>query len=63
MIVTYDAAADIRVLSSTATIPTLGSIAINAFVLDGPEPLLVDTGAVRDRDEFTPMARSRSDRS
>ncbi len=52
MISTYQAAPDIDVISSTATIGGFGNLAINAFVLHGNEPLLVDTGAVREADEF-----------
>ena len=52
MITTYRAAPDIDVISSTASIPGLGNLAINAFVLHGDEPLLVDTGVVREADEF-----------
>jgi len=52
VITTYRAAPDIDVVSSTASIPGFGSLAINAFVMHGDEPLLVDTGAVREADEF-----------
>jgi hypothetical protein len=52
VITTYRAASDIDVISSTASIPVLGNLAINAFVMHGDEPLLVDTGAVREADEF-----------
>jgi flavorubredoxin len=52
MITTYQAAPGIDVITSTATIPGLGLVPINAFVLHGPEPILVDTGAVAERDEF-----------
>jgi hypothetical protein len=52
MITTYRAAPDIDVVSSTAAIPGLGNLAINAFVLHGDEPLLVDTGVVREADDF-----------
>ena len=52
MITTYHAAPDIDVVSSTASIPGFGSLAINAFVMHGDEPLLVDTGVVSEADEF-----------
>jgi len=52
VITTYRAAPDIDVVSSTATIPGFGSLAINAFVMHGDEPLLVDTGVVREAEEF-----------
>jgi hypothetical protein len=55
---TYSVAPDIDVLTSAHQIPGLGSIAINAFVLQGPEPVLVDTGAVVDRYEFMTALRS-----
>ncbi len=40
------AAPGIDVITTTVDIPSLGSLAINAFVLHGEEPLLVDTGVV-----------------
>ena len=58
MVTTYKAAADIDVLTSSFPIPGFGSIPINAFVLHGSEPLLVDTGAVVERDEFMTALRS-----
>ncbi len=42
----------VDVITTAAEIPTLGSLAINAFVLRGPEPLLVDTGTVAGSTEF-----------
>jgi flavorubredoxin len=42
----------VDVITTTADIPTLGSIAINAFVLHGAEPVLVDTGTVAGSDDF-----------
>jgi len=58
MTTSYKAAPDIDVLATTAEIPGFGSIAINAFVLGGPVPMLVDTGAVVDRDEFMAALRA-----
>ncbi len=52
MITTYRAAPDIDVLTSSFPIPGMGSVPINAFVIHGPEPVLVDTGAVVQREEF-----------
>ena len=52
MITTYRAAPGIDVVTSSTAIPSLGSIAINAFVLHGEEPVLVDTGAVVQCEEF-----------
>jgi flavorubredoxin len=52
MITTYRAAPDIDVLTSAFPIPGLGFVPINAFVLHGDEPVLVDTGAVVEREEF-----------
>ncbi len=49
---TYKAAPDIDVLTSVHPILGLGSIPINAFVFHGSEPLLVETGAIVDREEF-----------
>jgi flavorubredoxin len=55
---TFAASADIDVVASSASIPGLGSIAINAFVLHGAEPVLVDTGCVRERTEFMAALRT-----
>jgi Metallo-beta-lactamase superfamily len=46
------AAPGIDVISASADIPSLGSLAINAFVLHGEEPLLVDTGSAVESAEF-----------
>lgn len=48
----FTATPGVDVITRTADIPALGSIAINAFVLHGVEPVLVDTGAVADSTEF-----------
>ena len=58
MITTYKAAPDIDVLTSSFPIPGFGLVPINAFVLHGPEPVLVDTGAVVEREEFMTALRS-----
>ena len=58
MITTYQAAPDIDVLTSAFPIPGLGFVPINAFVLHGDEPVLVDTGAVVERDEFLDALRA-----
>ena len=42
----------VDVIAATADIPTLGSLAINSFVVHGTEPLLVDTGTVAGRADF-----------
>jgi len=58
MIDTYKAAPDIDVLASSVTIPGLGTVPINAFVLQGREPLLVDTGVGVQREDFMTALRS-----
>ena len=58
MITTYRAAPDIDVVSSAATIADFGSLAINAFVMHGDEPMLVDTGTVAEADEFMTALRT-----
>jgi flavorubredoxin len=58
MIRTYQAGPAIDVLASSADIPGFGSLAINAFVLHGQEPVLVDTGTVVARDEFMQALRA-----
>ena len=54
----FPAAPGVDVITTTAAIPALGSIAINAFVLHGSEPVLVDTGTVAGRDDFLETLRS-----
>jgi flavorubredoxin len=58
MIATYKAAPEIDVLSSSVAIPGLGNLAVNAFVLHGPEPVLVDTGICLEREDFMRTLRS-----
>ena len=58
MITTYQATPGIDVVTSAFPIPGLGSVPINAFVLHGDEPVLVDTGAVVERDEFLAALRT-----
>lgn len=52
MATTYSAAPDIDVLTSNVPIPGLGLVPVNAFVLHGTEPVLVDTGTVVERDGY-----------
>ncbi|HEY1650527.1 MAG TPA: MBL fold metallo-hydrolase [Acidimicrobiales bacterium] len=54
----YKAAPDVDVVTSTATIAGFGQLAINAFVIHADEPVLVDTGAVRESDDFMVALRS-----
>src|SRR5829696_9994760 len=58
MITAYEAASGIDVLTSTFPVPGFGVVPINAFVLHGPEPVLVDTGPVVEREEFMTALRS-----
>ena len=58
MITTYKAAPDIDVLTTSFPIPGLGQLAINAFVLHGEVPVLVDTGPVVERESFMAALRS-----
>jgi hypothetical protein len=48
----FTATPGVDVISTTADIPALGSLAINAFVLHGSEPVLVDTGTVAGSAQF-----------
>lgn len=48
----FRAADGIDVVTTTAEIPTLGCLAVNAFVLHGAEPVLVDTGTVAGSADF-----------
>lgn len=52
MITSYTAAPDVEVLSSSFPVPGLGLVPINAFVLKGSEPILVDTGAAIESADF-----------
>jgi flavorubredoxin len=58
MINSYTAAPDIEVLTSNFPIPGYGLVPINAFVIKGPEPILVDTGSVIETGAFMPALRS-----
>jgi glyoxylase-like metal-dependent hydrolase (beta-lactamase superfamily II) len=58
MITSYEAGSGIDVLTSTFPVPGFGVVPINAFVLHGPEPVLVDTGPVVEREEFMTVLRS-----
>jgi hypothetical protein len=55
---TYHATPDIDVITSNVPIPTLGLIPVNAFVIKGTEPILVDTGVVMEHEEFMTALRS-----
>jgi flavorubredoxin len=52
MITTYAAAPGVDVLTTTIAIPGMGNIPVNAFLLQGDVPVLVDTGVVAQGDEF-----------
>lgn len=58
MVSTYSPSPGIDVLTSTFPIPGFGFIPLNAFVLHGREPVLVDTGAVVESDEFMAALRT-----
>lgn len=58
MINSYKAAPDIEVLTSNFPIPGYGLVPINSFVIKGSEPVLVDTGAVIETDEFMAALRT-----
>jgi flavorubredoxin len=55
---TYAAAAGVDVVTSTANVGGFGNIAVNAFVIHAEEPVLVDTGAASESDEFMTSLRS-----
>ncbi|MFN3520695.1 MAG: MBL fold metallo-hydrolase [Phenylobacterium sp.] len=46
------AAADWSVLPAFMPVPGLGALAVNSFLLEGPEPMLVDTGLAALADPF-----------
>ena len=39
-------------LTSVVPIPTIGNLAVNAFLIRGEQPTLIDTGITPERDEF-----------
>lgn len=58
MVNSYKAAPDIEVLTSNFPIPGYGLVPINAFVIKGSEPVLVDTGAGVESEGFMSALRS-----
>jgi ODP family beta lactamase len=58
MITTYEAAPGIDVLTTSFPVPGFGLVPINAFVLHGTEPVLVDTGTVLQSDDFMEALRT-----
>jgi glyoxylase-like metal-dependent hydrolase (beta-lactamase superfamily II) len=58
MVDSYKAAPDIEVITSDFPIPGYGLVPINAFVIKGSEPILVDTGAAVHSKEFMPALQS-----
>ncbi len=54
----YKVAPDIEVLTAAFPIPGFGLVPINAFVIKGPEPLLVDTGASVHNKDFMAALRA-----
>lgn len=54
----FTAGPGVNVIATTADIPTLGSLAVNSFVVHGLEPLLVDTGTVAGGADFMAVLRS-----
>jgi len=58
MLETYTAAPDIDVITSNFPIPGFGLVPINAFVIKGSEPILVDTGAAVQNGAFIPALQS-----
>ena len=54
----YKASADVEVITSNFPIPGYGLVPINAFVIKGSEPILVDTGAVVESADFMSVLRS-----
>jgi flavorubredoxin len=58
MVTTYTAAPGIDVLTSNVPIPGFGLVPVNAFVLQGSEPLLVDTGTVVEHEGYLTALQS-----
>ena len=58
MTTAFTATAGVDVISTSVDIPTLGLLPINAFVLHGEEPVLVDTGTGAEAAEFMKVLAS-----
>lgn len=58
MVNSYTAAPDIEVLTSNFPIPGYGLVPVNAFVIKGSEPILVETGTAIESAEFIHALRS-----
>jgi Metallo-beta-lactamase superfamily len=58
VITTYQAAADIDVITTNFPVPGFGLVPINAFVLHGEQPILVDTGTVLQSEDFMSVLRT-----
>ncbi|MHB1415781.1 MAG: oxygen-binding di-iron domain-containing protein, partial [Chloroflexota bacterium] len=58
MVQSYRATSDIEVLTSNVPIPGFGLVPVNAFVIKGSEPILVDTGSLAESKEFLATLRS-----
>lgn len=58
MISSYRAGPDVEVLTSNFPIPGFGFVPVNAFLVHGAEPLLVDTGPVVEADAFMATLRT-----
>jgi hypothetical protein len=57
MIRSFSATADIEVITSKFPIPGYGFVPVNAFVIKGTEPILVETGAAIESAEFMQALR------
>src|SRR4051812_40357492 len=55
--VTTQRVGDVAVLSSAITVPGLGTLPINSFVLLAEQPVLIDSGLVNDSQEFMAALR------
>jgi len=55
---TYPIGEEIHVLPSIFPVPVLGPVPVNAYLVRGEEPYLVDTGLYQDRDQFLATLQS-----
>lgn len=58
MVSSYKVTPDIDIITSAFPIPGYGVVPINAYVIKGPEPVLVDTGAAVQNAEFMQVLRT-----
>ncbi|MFN7132794.1 MAG: MBL fold metallo-hydrolase [Myxococcales bacterium] len=57
----FEAQREVHVFSTMVPVPTVGTLPINAFLVTGRQPYLVDTGTLADADAFVAAVQARVD--